>query len=277
MDVDSRVAIVTGAARKGGIGRAIARRLLRDGMRVTISDVEKAPETHPDYEVPSPSELEDAAAELSQYGEVQAVTCDVRKADQVEAMFAATVDRFGRVDVLVNNAGLAVGLKPVTELSEEDWRLNLDVMATGVFLCSRAAARHMLERGQGGRIITIASQAGKTGMALLAAYCSAKFAVIGFTQSLAQELGPEGITVNAVCPGTVSTPLLSVKGGVFDAYTKLTGLSVEDYTRRLMRTIPLRRFATPEDIAAAVGFLASNEARYITGEAINVTGGQEMH
>lgn len=277
MAVDSRVAIVTGAARSGGIGRAIARRLARDGMCVTISDVEKPPESHPDYEVAPASELEKAAAELAEYGEVLSITCDVRKADQVEAMFDATVSRFGRVDVLVNNAGLAIGLKPITELTDEDWQLNLDVMATGVFLCSRAAVRRMLDQGHGGAIINIASQAGKTGMALLAAYCSAKFAVIGFTQSLAQELGPHGITVNAVCPGTVSTPLLSVKGGVFDAYTQLTGLSVEDYTRRLMRSIPLRRFATPEDIASTVGFLASDDARYITGEAINVTGGQEMH
>jgi len=275
--VSRRVAVVTGAGRAGSIGRAIGRRLLQDGYAVVLSDVGGALDTHPDYEVAPGSALAEAVAELSAFGEVDGLPCDVRRADQVEALLDGAVERFGRLDALVNNAGLAVGLTPVTELSEEDWRLNLDVMATGVFLCSRGAARRMVAQGEGGRIVTIASQSAKTGMPLLAAYTAAKFAALGFTQSLAQELGAHGITVNAVCPGTVDTPLLSVRGGVFEAYTGMTGLDEETYKRRLLRQIPLGRFAAPDDIAAAVGFLASPGAAYVTGESINVTGGQEMH
>jgi NAD(P)-dependent dehydrogenase (short-subunit alcohol dehydrogenase family) len=151
------------------------------------------------------------------------------------------------------------------------------VMATGVFLCSRAAARRMIEQGDGGRIVTVASQAGKAGAPLLAAYCAAKFAAIGFTQSLAHELGQHGITVNAVCPGTVMTPLLDVPGGIFDVYPKLAGITREQYERKLKRSIPLGRFETPEDVAASVAFLVSDDAAYITGEALNVSGGQTMH
>lgn len=275
--MSARVAVITGAGREGSIGRAIARRLLDDGFAVVLSDVGGSLDTHPDYEVAPGSALDQARAALAPFGDVHAVPCDVRRADQVEALLDAAVERFGRLDVLVNNAGLAVGLTPVVELSEEDWQLNLDVMATGVFLCSRGAARRMIDQGEGGRIITIASQSAKTGMPLLAAYTAAKFAALGFTQSLAHELGPHGITVNAVCPGTVDTPLLAVRGGVYEAYSRMTGLDVETYKRKLLRQIPLGRFATPEDIAQAVGFLASPAAAYITGESINVTGGQEMH
>jgi NAD(P)-dependent dehydrogenase (short-subunit alcohol dehydrogenase family) len=179
--------------------------------------------------------------------------------------------------VLVNNAGIAVGLAPVVELSEADWRVNLDVMATGVFLCSRAAARLMIAQGDGGRIVTVSSQAGKAGAPWLAAYCAAKFATIGFTQSLAHELGEHAITVNAVCPGTVLTPLLDLPGGIFDVYPRIAGITREQYRRKLLRSIPIGRFETPEDVAAAVAFLASDDAAYITGEALNVSGGQTMH
>jgi len=273
----ARVAVITGAARPGSIGQAIARRLLRDGLAVVVSDLGGPLDTHPDYASAERSDLQRAQEELSALGDVHTLPCDVRHADEVRALIDGTVERFGRVDVLVNNAGLGVGLTPVVELSEADWRLNLDVMATGVFLCSQAAARRMLAQGEGGRIVTIASQAGKTGFPRLAAYCAAKFAAIGFTQSLAQELGPRGITVNAVCPGTVDTPLLSVPGGLIDVYTSGTGRTEEDWRRAVMRQIPLKRFAQPDDIAATVAFLVSDDGAYITGEAINVTGGQEMH
>jgi NAD(P)-dependent dehydrogenase (short-subunit alcohol dehydrogenase family) len=275
--MSSRVAVVTGAARRGGIGRAIAARLLGDGLRVVVSDLERPMDTHPDYASAAPTELEDSVAELSGLGEVAAVGCDVRDSSQVDALFDAASERFGRVDVLVNNAGIAIGLAPVTELSDEDWQVNLDVMAGGVFRCSRAAARRMIEQGEGGRIVTIASQAGLIGQPWLAAYSAAKFAAIGFTQSLAHELGPHGVTVNAVCPGTVRTPLLDVPGGIFDTYPRMAGITREQYERKLLRSIPLGRYETPEDVAAAVGFLASEDAAYVTGAALNVSGGQTMH
>lgn len=274
---DARVAVITGAGRRQGIGRAIAERLLRDGHRVVISDIAARPGRDGADGRNAAEELAATATELSRFGEVHAVTCDVRDPDDVDALMAAALERFGRIDVMVNNAGVGTALAEVVDLSLEMWSLNLDVMATGVFLCSRAAARHMKAAGTGGRIITIASQAGKTGMPLLGGYCAAKFAAIGLTQVMAQELGPYGITVNAVCPGTVDTPLLELEGGLFDVYARRFRMSKEDYRRRIVRTIPLGRFARPEDVAAVVGFLASEAAAYITGEAVNVTGGQEMH
>lgn len=258
------------------MGRAIAESFLRLGDTVVLSDVGAPLDSHPDYEVAPPDHLRQAAAELAELGPVTPVTCDVTSEDQVTALFEAAVAEHERVDVLVNCAGLAIGLSPVTELPLRDWRVNLDVMATGAFLCARAAARLMVPQGSG-RIITIASQAGKTGMPLLAAYSAAKFAVIGLTQSMAAELGEHGVTVNAICPGTIDTPLLAVKGGVYETFSGAAGRTEDDYRRRLARQIPARRFGTPEDIAAAAVYLASEGASFVTGEALNVTGGQEMH
>ena len=242
-----------------------------------ISDVGGRLDTHPGYLTPSGTELEDGRDSLSAAGPVGAFPCDVRRPGDVQALIDETVARFGRLDVLVNNAGVAVGLQPVIDLTEEDWALNLNVMATGVFLCSRAAARQMISQGDGGRIITIGSQSSKTGFPLMAAYCAAKFAALGFTQALAQELAAEGITVNVVCPGMVDTPMLSLPGGMFEAYGARYGITAERYRERIVRQIPVGRFADPAEVAAVVGFLASPAAAYITGEAINVTGGMEMH
>ncbi len=271
-----RVVVLTGGARAGGMGRAIAESFLRLGDAVVLSDVGGPLSTHPDYEVAPPDHLQQAAADLAGLGPVLAVACDVTDEAQVEALFARAVDEHGRVDVVVNCAGLAIGLSPVTDLSLADWQVNLDVMATGAFLVAREAARRMVPQGSG-RIITIASQAGKTGMPLLAAYSAAKFAVVGLTQSMAGELGEHGVTVNAICPGTIDTPLLAVKGGVYETFSGASGRTEDDYRRRLARQIPARRFGTPEDIAAAAVYLASEGASFVTGEALNVTGGQEMH
>lgn len=275
-DSRARVVVVTGGSRAGGMGRAIAEQFLRLGDTVVLSDVGAPLASHPDYEVAPPDHLAAAAAELAQLGTVTAVPCDVTDEDQVVALFEAAVEQHRRVDVLVNCAGLAIGLSPVTEVSLADWRVNIDVMATGAFLCAREAARRMVPQGSG-RIITIASQAGKTGQPLLAAYSAAKFAVIGLTQSMATELGQHGITVNAICPGTIDTPLLAVKGGVYEKFSGAAGRTEDDYRRRLARQIPARRFGTPDDVAAAAVYLASEGASFVTGEALNVTGGQEMH
>jgi NAD(P)-dependent dehydrogenase (short-subunit alcohol dehydrogenase family) len=272
-----RVAVVTGAGRATGIGRAIAERLIRDGHAVVISDLGERVAQSPDQPPAQPAELDTTAAELAELGDVLAVRCDVRDERQVQEMVDAAVDRFGRLDVMVNNAGVGGGLAEVVDLSLDDWRLNIDVMATGVFLCSRAAARHMVERGEGGRIITIASQAGKSGMALLGAYSAAKFAAIGLTQSMAHELGPHGITVNAICPGTIETQMIDLDGGVLEVYARRFGMDKERYRSRVTRTIPLGRFGQPADIAGCVSWLASDDAAFVTGEAVNVTGGQVMH
>jgi NAD(P)-dependent dehydrogenase (short-subunit alcohol dehydrogenase family) len=252
-------------------------RLLADGYRVVASDLGRALTTHPDYEVAPASDLADLASEISDATRFGIHPCDVTREEDVQKLFARVVELFGRVDVAVNCAGLGIGLTPAVELTLADWRVNIDVMATGAFLFAREAARHLLAQGAGGRIVTISSQAGKTGMPLLSAYSAAKFAVIGLTQSLAAELGPAGITVNAVCPGTIDTPLLAVKGGVFEAFSAAAGRTEVEYQARLTRQIPMRRFGQPEDVAAAVAYLVSPEASFVTGEALNVTGGQEVH
>lgn len=272
-----RVVVITGGARVGGMGRAIAEAFIDAGDSVVISDIGRTLDSHPDYEVAPGDDLVRAAEELAAGGPVLAVPCDVTSESQVVALFDRAVAEFGRVDVVVNCAGLAIGLKPIAELDLRDWRVNLDVMATGAFLCAREAARRMLDQGDGGRIITIASQAGKTGQPYLGAYSAAKFAVIGLTQSMAAELGKHGITVNAICPGTIDTPLLAVRGGVYETFAKSTHRSEDDYRDRLRRQIPARRFGMPEDVAAAAIYLASEGASFVTGEALNVTGGQEMH
>jgi NAD(P)-dependent dehydrogenase (short-subunit alcohol dehydrogenase family) len=268
---------VTGAGRRTGIGRSIAERLLRNGYAVAISDIGERFAEKPDYEAVEMSELDATVAELAVLGEVLAVRCDVRDEVQVDAMVAQVVDHFGRLDVLVNNAGVGGGLGEVVDMTLADWQLNIDVMATGVFLCSRAAARHLVDRGEGGRIITIASQAGKSGMPLLGAYSAAKFAAIGLTQAMAHELGPHGVTVNAICPGTIDTPMLELEGGLMDVYSRRFNMEKDQYRRRVTRTIPLGRFGQPADIAGCVSWLASDDASFVTGEAVNVTGGQEMH
>jgi NAD(P)-dependent dehydrogenase (short-subunit alcohol dehydrogenase family) len=278
MSEPRQVVVVTGASRPGGIGLAVAGRFAIGGFDVVVSDIGRPLESFPDYQVPPPDSLMEAAAELDALGpgSVVAHPCDVTSAPEVDALVQRAVDEFGRLDVMVNNAGISLGLRPVTEVSDDEWQRNIDVMATGTFYGTRAAARHMIEAGSGS-IINMSSQAGKTGWPLLSAYSAAKFAIVGFTQSVARELGPAGVRVNAICPGTVDTPLLDLPGGPMDAFTSRSGLSRDEARRRQEKLIPLRRFARPDDIAEAAWYLASEAASFITGEAINVTGGEEVH
>ena len=274
-----KVAVITGAAREGGIGRAIACALAREGVHVVVSDIAgRRLQGFPGYQVAESSELAAAVAQLRALGvEAEPFVADVSVEVDMVALLAFAVERFGRVDIMVNNAGIGLGLVPIVELTEAAWDQNLDVMAKGAFFGIREAARHMLARGGRGAIINISSQAGKTGWPLLAAYCAAKFAIIGLTQVAAKELGPAGITVNAVCPGTVETPLLDLPGGLWEAYAEWQGVTKEQMKAATLAQIPLGRFETAEDVADLVVFLASDRGAYITGTAIDTTGGQEMH
>jgi NAD(P)-dependent dehydrogenase (short-subunit alcohol dehydrogenase family) len=273
-----KVAIITGAGRVGGIGEAIARSLAREGASVVLSDIGRSLDRFPEYQVAGKSEIETIRADLARGGvQAEVAFADVSKEDEVASLVRAAVERFGRLDVMVNNAGIGLGLVPITDLTVEAWRQNLDVMALGTMLGIREAARQMIKQGEGGAIVNVASQAGKSGWPLLGAYCAAKFAIVGLTQVAAKELGAHRITVNAVCPGTVETPLLDLRGGLWEAYSKFFGQSVEELKKTILPQIPLGRFQTPQDVADLVVFLASQQGRYITGSAINTSGGQEMH
>jgi len=193
---------------------------------------------------------------------------------QVQALVDGTVEAFGRLDILVNNAGIGYMMKHTADLTLDEWRLVLDVNLTGAFLCTRIAAAQMRRQGEGGRIINIASQAAKSGFPHMAPYVASKHGMVGLTRTAAIDYAGDGITVNAVCPNHVTTGLGKKQTEYFASYR---GMTVEEYRAGLRQRIPLGRVGLPEDTAAATAFLASDDAAFITGEALNVSGGEEMH
>lgn len=277
--LNGRVAMVTGCAGEHGLGRAIARRLGADGANLVLTDIAPGG-TRVVAAKPADSwgGLEAVAAEIRASGR-QAMTAllDIRSASRIDGVIAQALERFGRIDILVNNAAAPPGADrvPVVELTEEAWKAVLDVNLKGSFLCARAVATEMLRQKIRGRIINIASDRGKIGTANLAAYSASKFGLIGFTQALARELAPSGITVNAVCPGGLDTERLDYFGrhedGNYDATLRA------ERVRQLTAKVPIGRFVTVDDVAALVAFLALDAAGQITGQAINVTGGTIMH
>lgn len=276
--LQGKVAAITGAARDGGIGRATARQLAAQGAKLVISDIGHALDAAPSYKVATVGELAEAEIELREAGaDVIAVRCDVTKPDEVQRMVEAAVEAFGGLDVMVANAGVSTQNVLLTELTPEQFGQTIGVNLTGTFLCMQAALRQMLAQDRGGRVINVSSQAGKTGWPLLGAYCASKFGVNGLTQVAAKEVGAAGITVNAVCPGTLDNPLNDISGGLWDAYSRFQGVSKEEVREGTLAAIPLGRFQRPEDVADLIVFLASEQGRYITGQAINTTGGQELH
>ena len=259
--LDGKVALITGAGR--GIGRAIALRLAREGCDVALSDL-------------NAETAEEGAAEARALGRrAVAIASDVTRADQVDAMVRRTLAELGRVDVLVNNAGIQI-VVPMLELSEQQWDSLFDVNLKSYWLCARAVAPHMIERGQGGKIINAASRAGKTPSKLspTGAYATTKHAVIGFTRALAFELAPHRINVNCYCPGVVDTPMWDL---IDREVARRTGAALGATRARAVAEIPLGRIEQPEDVANLVAFLASAESDYMTGQAINITGGSEIH
>ena len=210
----------------------------------------------------------------SQSAEVLSHACDVRSPESVKQLFDVVMAHYGRVDVLVNNAGIGFVMKDTREVSPDEWNLVIDVTLSGVFHCTQSAAAHMEAAGRGGRIINIASQAAKTGFPHMAPYCAAKHGVIGLTRTAAIDYGAAGITVNAVCPNHDTTGLGSAQNAYFSAFK---GMTESAYLEEMAARIPLQRIGQAADTAAMCAFLASDEASFITGEAINVSGGEEMH
>ncbi len=274
-----KVAMITGSGGEHGFGRAIAGRLAAEGADLVLTDI--APGGTQVVRTKPPSGwggLEAVATEVRQAGR-RAMTAlvDVRSAPQIEAAVAGALEAFGRIDILVNNAAAPPGADrvPVVELAEMAWDVVLETNLKGSYLCAKTVAGEMLRGRVRGRIINMSSNCGKLGYPTLAAYCASKFGLIGFTQALALELAPAGITVNAICPGPADTDRLDYLGrhpdGTFDPALRASGIE------RRAAEVPLRRLAQPDDVAEVAAFLVSEEAGYITGQAINVAGGSIMH
>lgn len=259
-----KTVVVTGSGRQRGLGQAILQRFADEGANCVVSDVAET------------AELAEVQADLVSRGaRVEMVACDVSDAKQCAALVERTQATFGSVDVFVNNAGIGFMMRPLLDVEPADWDRVVAVNLSGAFYCTQAAARAMIAGGKGGRIINIASQAAKTGFPHLPAYVSSKHGMIGLTRASAVELGAHAITVNAVCPNHVTTGLGAEQNAYF---SKLLGFATVDaYLANMAAKNPMGRPGLASDTASACAWLASDDAAYVTGEAINVSGGEEMH
>jgi NAD(P)-dependent dehydrogenase (short-subunit alcohol dehydrogenase family) len=275
-NLSGKTAIVTGSGRHAGIGEAIVMRLAQEGCNVVISDIGKPKGSEFAQEhIGTTAEMDEIVAACRALGVgALGVPCDVRSTKDCQNLVSEAVKIFGSVDILVNNAGVGYLMEPFTEFKEESWDAVLDVNLKGAFLCSQAVAIQLQKQGTGGSIINIASQAAKSGFPFAAAYTASKHGLVGLTRSNAVELGAFGIRVNAVCPNHITTGLGHWQNKFFS--DKL-GLSYDDYLQGIKDRNPLKRTGLVDDIAKAVAFLASDESAYITGEAMNVSGGEEYH
>lgn len=257
MKLENKTALITGAGQ--GIGKAVALQFAREGASIVVNDVnlEKARETSNEV--------------ISLGRESIAIKADVSIQNEVNQMVEAAVDRFKKVDILVNNAGISKIL-PFNETTEEIWDKTLGINLKGTFLCCKAVIPYMV-RQKSGRIINMSSQSGKRGNTWYAAYCASKFGIIGLTQSIALEYAPHGININALCPGVVFTPMWDEQ---LAQYGKKHGLPPEKVKEHLISKIPLGRLPELEEIVSVAVFLACDESSYMTGQAINVTGGQQL-
>jgi 3-oxoacyl-[acyl-carrier protein] reductase len=246
VDLTGKVAMVTGSAQ--GIGKAIGLLFARNGADIAVSDVniEKAEET---------------AREIQALGRrAMAIKSDVSRLDEVEKMVQAVLEQFGRIDILINNAGIARD-KLILRMTEEDWDAVLDINLKGTFNCTKAVIRHMSKQ-RSGKIVNIASVVGEMGNAGQANYSASKAGVIGLTKTVAREFAQRGINVNAIAPGYIRTPM--------------TDALPEKAKEELKGMIPMERLGQPEDVAEAALFLVSEASSYITGQVLNVNGGIYM-
>jgi acetoin reductase-like protein len=255
MKLKDKVAVVTGGAQ--GIGEAIVRAYAAEGARVVIADV-----------------AEDKAQALARDigKDALAVRLDVRDAASIDAMVRTAVDRFGGIDILVNNAAV-FDMEPVLETTEASFDRQFAINVKGMFFTLQAVARRMVEQGRGGKIINMSSQAGRRGEPLLPVYCATKAAVISVTQSTGLDLIKHGIYVNAIAPGVVDTPMWDEVDALFAKYE---GLAIGQKKRQVGEAVPLGRMGRPEDYGAPAVFLASSDSNYIVAQTLNVDGGNWM-
>jgi len=275
--LSGKTAVITGSGRRKGLGEAIARRLAADGAAIVISDIGAPRDASTGAaHIGSTEEMEAIAQDLRQLGaRVSTFSCDVRSLPDVRALARHAETEHASLDIWVNNAGIGYIMKPLLEVTEEDWRAVIDVNLTGAFFGLKAAAEVMVRQGRGGRIVNIASQAAKSGFPHAQAYTSSKHGLVGLVRSAAVELGPHRITVNNVCPNHVTTGLGAWQNEYF---AKVVGApSVEAYLAAMAARIPMGRPGLPEDTANAVAWLCTDDAAYITAESMNVSGGEEPH
>lgn len=275
-DLEGKVAIVTGAGRPKGLGEAMASRLAAEGCEVVIADLGQAQGSRmPDEAIGNTAEMEEVVESIKAAGgKAHAFPCNMLEESQVEALVARAVAVAGRLDIVVNNAGIGYLMSKLVDLELADWDAVLGVNLRGVFLATKHAARQMIAQGEGGRIINIASQAAKSAFPYAAAYTSSKHGLVGLTRVAAIELAEHQITCNAICPNHVTTGLGAWQNEFF---SKAFGQTTEEYLAAMRGRIPLGRPGLTTDMANACAFLASQQAAYITGESMNVSGGEEYH
>ena len=263
-ELSGKVAIVTGAGRMRGIGRATAVILARMGSNVVVTGTGRNPDTFPNDEKDVGWRDIDSTVEEIQANGVRGLPLivDVSREKDVRRMIDSTVDEFGRLDIIVNNAAAPYGPDrvPVLDLTADVFKDVIDIKLMGTFYCSKAAARQMVKQGEGGRIVNLSSTMGKSGHANTSAYNAANFAVDGFTQALAKEMAAHAITVNSVCPGLTET-------------SRMDPMGREDRWDERLKGIPMNRVGTDEEVGELIGFLCSSRAAYITGQSVNVNGG----
>jgi 3-hydroxybutyrate dehydrogenase len=260
MKLEGQVAIVVGSAR--GIGAAIARAFAQEGATIVLVDLEKMK-----------PQLDEVAQEITRNGgNALAILADGTDDRQVNHLVDETVRRWGKVDILVNSAGLRGPLVPVQEIPEQEWDSVIAVNLKAVFLCCKAVLKIMIKQ-KSGSIVSISGTAGKEGMALRGSLCAAKWGLLGLTQTIAKEAGPYGIRANVICPGGMDEPDLRV---MYAERAKGLGMEFSELEKSILELTPLRKYATHDEVAKAALFLASSDSSHTTGESLNVSGGRLM-
>ena len=263
-ELEGKVAIVTGAGRMRGIGRASAVVLARMGAHVVVTGTGRDPDTFPQDEKDAGwRDIQSTAEQVESFG-VRALplVSNIADQDDVQKMIDSTVAEFGRVDIIVNNAAAPYGSDRVAvdDMDADVFKTVIDVKVLGTFYACRAAVKQMIKQGEGGRIVNLSSTMGKSGRANTSAYNAANFAIDGFTQALAKEVGQYEITANSVCPGTTET-------------SRLDPVGRGDVWQDRLQSIPISRAGTDDEVGELIGFLCSPRAGYITGQSVNINGG----
>ena len=266
-ELDGKVAIVTGAGRLRGIGRAAAVALARLGANVVVTGTGRSPENYPQYEKDAGwNDIESTAEQVRAQGAgALPLVVDVTNREHVQMMVDRTLQEFGRVDILMNNAAYARGADrtPILDLDPDIFQRVVDIKVTGTYLCTAAVLRPLIDQGEGGKIVNVSSSAGKRGSPNTLAYNAANFAIVGMTQSMARELGPHGINVNCVCPGAVDT-------------FRMDDLERGARWEQMGRDTPIGRTGTDDEVGGLMVYLCTEAASWITGQSININGGTIM-